>query len=67
MLSLSSAVRVADFDSLELVLDGPDCVLECVVFHLDLEHSNNILNSRVILHGHVRAGPGPWGGGGEVF
>lgn len=53
VLSLSSSVGVAYFNSLKLVLDRPHLVFEAVVLHLNLEHPNNIFDFGVILHCHV--------------
>lgn len=53
VLSLPPPVGMADFDSLKLILNRSDLVLEPEVLHLHFAHADDVLNFCVILHGHV--------------
>lgn len=53
VLSLSPTVRVANFDTLKLILDGPHLVLDAIVFHLQFENANDILDLGVVFHGEL--------------
>lgn len=44
MLSLAAAISMAYLDSLQLVLDGANLVLNTEVLHLDFVYTDDILN-----------------------